>query len=144
MITMWVAVSSSLVILTTGGRLRPWLIAVIGGVKSVGGAAVSVVLVVVFRELLRYGIPRLTDATATSYELVLFGLLLAFIVIVAPRGLIAPRPLLVDIGAYEYRQAAPTMHLVISEVMANPVDEDTENGVAIVTLTLNLSRAANT
>ncbi len=35
-----------------------------------------------------------------------------------------PRGVTVDIGAYEYRQAAATTNLVISEVMANPVDED--------------------
>jgi len=39
-------------------------------------------------------------------------------------GASRPRGAEVDIGAYEYGEADPARHLIISEVMANPVDED--------------------
>ncbi|MBN2494593.1 MAG: lamin tail domain-containing protein [Deltaproteobacteria bacterium] len=39
-------------------------------------------------------------------------------------GVSRPQGAAVDMGAYEQRAASPDKHLVISEVMANPVDED--------------------
>jgi branched-chain amino acid transport system permease protein len=61
---------------------------VLGGVASLGGAVLGAAAVVVFVEVLRASLPRLTASHgAAEYEIVAFGLLLMALMILAPAGL---------------------------------------------------------
>jgi|GEM_PF-200 len=63
------------------------MMAVIGGIASVPGAVLGAALAVLLREGLRSVIPLLVGASAAEYEIVVFGVLLAAVVILSPEGL---------------------------------------------------------
>lgn len=64
------------------------VMAVVGGIASIPGAVVGVVVVELLRDWLRDVVPRLVGAGGSSaeYEIVVFGVLLAIIVLFAPEG----------------------------------------------------------
>src|SRR5690606_34982525 len=63
------------------------MMAVIGGIASIPGAVLGAALAVLLREGLRSFVPLLVGRSSAEYEIVVFGILLAAVVILSPEGL---------------------------------------------------------
>lgn len=63
------------------------VMAVLGGLASLPGAVVGSAITVLLREQLRSAISGLAGGTGAEYEVVIYGLLLATVIIFAPEGL---------------------------------------------------------
>jgi branched-chain amino acid transport system permease protein len=91
------------------------VMSVLGGIAYLPGAVLGTAMLTVLREVLRSVMPRLLGTGASAeYEIVVFGLLLALVVVLAPGGIWPwfAAILRLDPTSHEYRQV-PEPHLAL-------------------------------